>query len=524
MFGAPSHRAQGTDAPMKTAGAIMSAMLDAKTPRELFELGCQMSVSTIIVDTFFFLDPDNGATASHQPMLLPIAAARHGNLDFLRGLASQPDFFDVHIPSSSGTLGQMEHGSELLSIGCASELLARGNLEGLAMLDASAANRKAALAQSATISPNGSRDSFYVDHFLDLGHSDRPREHMLFWLALSAMTTPERLSEGLAWIRKRCGGESFANSRRRGSPPRQTESADRLLDEWGNRAFSSGRINSKLSAMALGYKPSQEQALMAVEEGCFEIAASLYANQSSPCDTDVRPAPLAMAGSLANCLGSIAEGYWDERRKAKPSEWRSSTWGSFFAHREHIHQGAAMALAGAFDSPFDKPAALASGKLRLASIARALCAIPLPRESADAADIEALSPNAPATSDELIFLAAIGSPRLSERLASSPIDELAGDSLCSAMIKARANDSEQIRRLEQRARDGRLLALAVEKLGYVDHALFECSQRSSSLLSSAMRNTLRAFLEEQNLAIAFEQKALEIATSPAAKRRSPLKA
>lgn len=525
MFGAPSHHGQGTDAPMNTAAAIMSAMLDGKTPKELFELGSKMSVSTVIVDTIFFLDPHNGTTASHRAMLLPIAAARHGNLNFLRGLASQPDFFDVSVSSpSTGLLGQMEHGSELLSIGCACELLARGNLAGLALLDACAADRKASLAERAKLSPDNPRENFYVDMFLDLGQSGRQRERMLFWLASSAMTPPETLSAGLAWVRQRCGAELPNGPVRRGKRAQREGAEDDLLAEWGHRAFSSGRENSMLSAMALGYKPSQEQALTAADAGCFDIAASLYATQSAPSDTDVYPAPVAIAGDLANCLGSIAEGYWEERQKVKPSEWRSSTWGSFFNHREQIHRGASMALAGDFDSPFDKPAALAEGKLRLASMARALCASPLPKESLDAADIEALAPNAPATSDELIFLAAIGSPRLSALLASSPIEELAGDSLCSAMIKARAAEAENFRRLENRSRDSRLLALVGEKLGHVDHALFECSQRSSTLLSSAMRDKLRAFLEEQNLAIPFEQKALEIAAAPASRRRSPLKA
>lgn len=518
MFGAPAAR-RGTDAPMRTAGMMLAAMLDGKTPSQAEDLGAKMELLSIMVDSLFFVDPFDGPAASHRSMLLPIAAAKHGNHGFLRGLVSQPDFFAATVPHASVS-DRLEHSSELVSIACTFELLARCDMEGLAILDAGAAARRKLIEAQAEPARKDRETLYSLDSFSEISSYSRGRDMMISGIALASSASPEQRSEALSWIQEHSPAQAHEKLGPSGVP------AD-LLDKWGAAAFASGISQSMLSALALGYPPSQTDALKAAESGCFEVAASIYKGLSKADPSGPAPAPLAMSGNLANCLGPIAEGYWEERKKITPSEWRESTWGNYFGHREHIHQGALLAMAGSLDSRFDKPAALVEGKQRLASIIRALSSLSLPGLApVSYAEIEALAPNAPPTSDELIFLGTIGSKNLAERLDQTPIEEPIADSFCSAMIKAHAAaaDPDGRQRPRSGAADLRRAEIAKEKLEHLENALFECSQRSSSLLSSAMRDKLGETLQAQGLSVRFETKALDMASAGSTRRRAPLKA
>ena len=502
MFGTRFYSV-GSDRKLNDAALVFQAMTVGRPPAEREAAGAMCPPWGILVDTQE-VNLDGRATPIRTSMRFAVAACRHGDQDFLRGLLSQPALFDY--PVGGEWRESMEFAHDPLSIACASVLLARGDFESLQVLLQNAQTR--AQAEADQPPSRGRRHESFAPQFLSL---DSKSAETLFWnLAQSKGLGQAQIKQGFHWIRERC------------APALAPKACAYLLDA----ATQTGADAALSCALDLGATPTPADAVRAASQGAFESAKRMAA-KTDPKAFCVNPGEKessickALADSLSSTLPHLALGL---------SEWRDprstsmeSTLFSYVHNRDKVHLGAQMALAGDFDLPDEDPVALERAKDQIASCLRALEQTSFPDLAPIAPAARSLRPNAPASASELQFLAVHCPEGLPQALEQAAPGE--GDRFCDMAIE---RHRDAIRRdgfssrshPDASAERSRLL---VER---AQQALFEIFHRDSSLISPGARDKLMAHARTQpGLAEAFEREAIERAAAPAkGKSRGPLKA
>jgi hypothetical protein len=505
MFGTNYHH-QGSERGLDDAGLLFEAMTTGRSAPEREAAGAMGKPDAIVVDSRT-VSIDGRPQELRQCMRFAVAACRHGDKDFLRGLLSLPSMFNH--PSHADWRESMEFAHEPLALSCAGVLLARGDFESLGVLS-SAAHAK--IASTKDPKPGWRRDDSQACSFLEL---DQKQAENLFWqLAYSKALKAEQFNAGFDWIRSRC----------------HSNLASKAPALWLDAATQSGSELALESALSMGAIPSPQDVVRAAGQGGFETAVRMAkiakpgaVSRHGRGDSEKNA---SVCGSLASSLlGSLPD------LALRMSEWRDpkstsmeSGLYSYVRNRANLHRGAELALEGALDLPGEDPAALELFKNQIASAIRALCLASFPGlPEVDPKLASRLRPDAPVTFQELQFLATCSPDRLPAALDRA--DQNAGEKFCEMAIR-RHLEAEKHKGYSSRSHPEASKTRSEELAKRAEQALFEIFQRDSALIGPSSHQALMTHLRKyEGVAEAFEREAISRSTQTAVSRsRGPLKA
>lgn len=521
MFAIPRRRFK-SDRPATQSKALLNAICQGRSAEEKQTLGATICPWALSFDASTYRESRGGplsALAHFNPMAATVA--KHGDLDLFKGHLRHPDFFGESPHIENSDRNGYEHKDRDLTLACALEAAARGRVDMLETLHEACLAHVAARAPDPEGHRRYSRAESSVDHFLEF-NSDQAKK-LFQWMASSSLDE-EAILLTYRWIESHCGKNKKAGYEF--YPAEPTNLAQELLD----CACECESPKCAEIALALGATPLLTHLDALAGFGALDLAERIAKEAKAPnpkqrdrleprfgAPKDERSTICdKMVFSFSNALIYIVQGHFETR---EDNTWRESTWADFSDYRTLIHSACARALSGAFDSRHDKPEQLERDKDRLASVARALCALDLPGDAEALAKVEALRPNAPACSEELLHIALLGRAEFGERLHGATLEQ--ADEFCKKLIKHH-QDASKRKPLPGHGQRG--IDAHDTRAKNLFEAIYAASCRESSCMTPSTRETFRSHLAQSGLTMELERRALEEASATPTKRRGPLKA
>lgn len=522
MFSSPNRFVYRTGSPLHEAQALFEGLCAGKDDESLRALGATLPPGLIVCDAQRYREHHGGPVRAIPHFIdMASAAAKHGSLPLLAGMASRPDFFE-HQPYMEMRESTAHEGKPLAQA-CAREAAARGRVDMLAMLAAAESLFKAARHAGDRRLNRTQEWSRFQPGLSNLGTEQA--KDLLEFAAYSSTCSDEQVCAVAHWV-----GASCRSSRGNDGSSSPISPSD-FAALWLDVACESGKPSAILDALSLGASPEPRHVALAADRGAVQAAKAMALLAQSPVvrpgrrhsilrDESKDPVAESMARSFEHAFDSIACGILEWRSPSELS--REATWAEFSDHREVFHANALMALRGDFDTAADEPSGLDAAKARLASAARAMAALDPKDPCARVAEIDAVRLGSAPLSPELILLARVGSPRFATALDQASIAE--ASEACRKLCLKHAEASKAAPGPDPSNRSAGGHDSAARQLDLLRVALYELYSRESSKLGTSTRQLLAEELSARGLSREFERRVLDQASGPASKRRGPLRA
>lgn len=425
MFGTPYR--YNSLPKLSSSSAIFAGLCYGRTPKEKFDIGNACDPRVTFSDSKTYLI-DGREETFHTSMPFAVAAARHGDLNLFLGVVASPHFFWT-IPYSERN-DRQEHVGKTLAEACACEAFARGHLE---MFDGIVAAAKLASAKDLQHKHDRDRHSLSAaTHFLEMNMTSV--EYIFDWLSLGSERDTGKLAEAFeriaTLVSSEFGQKGLPNLRQR------------LSQLWLDAGLAHGNEAAARSAISLGAAVGQRDVFLMAQNGLLDLARE-FAPKAAPETKQSRERRRgsnedticeAISSSLGCSLPNVANGMesWRDPREGG----REMTWAIFSDNHADIRKMAVLALAGSFDSPGQDAAKIAAAKKEIVSYCRAL-AVGMPNGHEFVAELATMDSQAPATPEELLFLARISPENLGPSFARAPQKTM--DALLNGVMKLHAN-------------------------------------------------------------------------------------